>query len=60
MNGTQGHLITEGIIRASWHCVIYEEAGQWAPGELPPHSHDPVTQGFLKQRHRVNYEPGRG
>ncbi len=40
----------------TWAEVMYEEAGQWLYGELPPHSHDPVTRGFLKQRHRVNYD----
>ena len=56
----QGHLITWGIIRA-WspvHCVTWWCMRGWplAHGELPPHSHDLVTRGFLKQRHRVNYD----
>ena len=59
MNG-QGHLISRGIIRA-WspvHCVTWWCMRGWplAHGELPPHSHDLVTRGFLKQRHRVNYD----
>ena len=58
-----GSLITGGSLELCIVLVMYEEAGQcraqW-PGELPPQSHDPVTRGFLKQRHRVNYDRARG
>ena len=59
----QGHLITRVIIRAwSPHCVTWWCMRGWPlpHGELPPHSHDLVTRGFLKQRHRVNYDQDGG